>query len=462
MKIFFSLLLTFSLSLSADTIKFNHADSIYKRDTPSVKDTLLSYNSIIKNTTSSIVHISTSQKVHSNIQMQEFLEEFFGRRFSQKTPSQKKTMGLGSGVILSKEGYIVTNNHVIDKADEITVTIANTKKEYPAKIIGKDPKTDIAVIKIETKDELTPILLGDSSLLKVGDIVFAIGNPFGVGQSVTQGIISAQQKSSIGINEYENFIQTDASINPGNSGGALVDSRGALIGINSAILSKSGGNNGIGFAIEINMVENIVKKLINSGKIIRGYMGVKISDFNNDLNELYKNKIGALLVDVSESTPAYKAGLKRGDLVLKINKKIIKNASDLKNSIGLLEPGEKISLEYERDKKIYTTQLKLEDENKIYQNSEELLKGLKLLSLNQNIRFKYKIPTYIEGVLIQEVALNSEGYNKGLKEGDIIVQIENIKINSIDILKNTIKKYKNRYKRIYINRDGQIYMIAYK
>ena len=449
------------ITLSAEQINFKNAEQINKREAPKTANKVFSYSPVLKNTVHSIVHIATTQKVKRNLQMQQFLEEFFGRKFPQDNQS-RKAMGLGSGVVLSEDGYIVTNNHVIDQADEIIVTLTDSKKEYKAEIIGSDPKTDLAVIKIDIKNKLSPILMGDSSNLEVGDIVFAIGNPFGVGQSVTQGIISAQHKSGIGINEYENFIQTDASINPGNSGGALIDSRGALIGINSAILSRSGGNNGIGFAIEINMVKNVVQKLINKGKISRGYMGVQISDLHGNLDKLYKNSQGALLIDVNDNTPAQTAGLKRGDLILKINDYLIKNASDLKNYIGMLEPEVDIKIEYERNKKIYTTKLKLENQETSDDDKEELLSGLSLVPLNDNTRYQYRIPHMIEGVLVKDVLENSDADNQGIQKGDIIVQVENYKIDTIDTLKKVAKKYKGQYKRLYINRNGQIYMVAYK
>jgi len=461
MKKIFPFIIAFNMILAAQQIEFKHAEPVKNRELPQISNNILSYSPIIKNTVHSIVHIATTQKVKRNLQMQEFLEEFFGRKFPQNNPS-RKAMGLGSGVVLSQDGYIVTNNHVIDQADEIVVTLADTKKEYQAKLIGSDPKTDLAVIKIDTKDKLSPILIGDSSHLEVGDIVFAIGNPFGVGQSVTQGIISAQHKSGIGINEYENFIQTDASINPGNSGGALIDSRGALIGINSAILSRSGGNNGIGFAIEVNMVKNVVQKLIHKGKITRGYMGVQISDLHGNLDKLYKNSEGALLIDVNKNTPAQKAGLKRGDLIIKINDRLIKNASDLKNYIGMLEPEVDINIEYERNKKIHTTKLRLESQETMDGDKEELLSGLSLIPLNDNTRYQYRIPHTIEGVLVKDVKENSEADKQGIRKGDIIVQVENYNIDSIETLKKVVKKYKGQYKRVYINRNGQIYMVAYR
>ena len=284
-----------------------------------------------------------------------FFKEFFGRNFAIPQEKQKSS-SLGSGVIVSQDGYIVTNNHVVEDSDEIIVTLLESDKEYKAKIIGTDPKTDLAIIKIDASN-LRAIKIADSSKVAEGDIVFAIGNPFGVGGSTTQGIISGLNKDNIGLNQYENFIQTDASINPGNSGGALVDSRGALIGINSAILSRSGGNNGIGFAIPSNMTKDIAKRLIEDGKIERGFIGVMISNLTQEQKDLYKNKNGALLSSVEKGHPADEAGLKRGDLIIKVEDKEIKNANDLKNVIGSYAPDKSVEVTYERGGKISTAKI---------------------------------------------------------------------------------------------------------
>jgi len=448
--------LTLVAALSAADINFKQASST-KRVSPVKSDFILSYNNILAKTTPSIVHISTI-KTASEAQVPAYMHEFFGNQLQQ--PQRKQSAALGSGVVLSENGYIITNNHVIEGADEITVTLPNSAKEYQATLIGTDPKTDLAVIKIETNDKLIPIALADSSKLKVGDIVFAIGNPFGVGQSVTQGIISAQHKSGIGINEYENFIQTDASINPGNSGGALVDSRGALIGINSAILSRSGGNNGIGFAIEVNMMKNIVKKLIKDGKVTRGYMGVQIGDITANLQNLYNSTKGALLVDVNLGTPAEKSGLKRGDLILKINSHSIKSASDLKNRVGMLEPGLVISIEYERNKKSYTTSLTLQNQDILNHVESEVLGGLNLSVINDTIRQKYRIPPQVEGLLVTKVKPGSEAMKQGIRQGDVIIQVQEYQTNDITALKAVLKEYKGEYKRVFISRAGRIYVVA--
>lgn len=452
-----------TLALSASSISFNNAPEVTMRTMPAGKQTILSYNDAIKEATASIVFISTKENARQIPQIHPFFEQFFGQG---RIPREfQPRQGLGSGVIISSDGYIVTNNHVIDNADEISVSISKDSTEYTAKVIGKDPKSDLAVIKIETKKELPAIMMGYSDTLEIGDVVFAIGNPFGVGQSVTHGIISAQHKDSVGINEYENFIQTDAPINPGNSGGALVDSRGALIGINSAIMTRSGGNNGIGFAIEVDMVRNITKQLIESGSIARGYLGVSIANLDKELRELYKSSKGAMIVQVSPDSPAEKAGLQRGDLITKIDHKSVESAAALKNIIGEYKPDSTIAVVFERDGRLKTLKLKLGDlgTDQLYaQPDTSLLEGLQLSNLDAQTRYSYRIADDIEGVLITEVDVESEAYDQNLRRGDVIVQIEKHLTPDIAALSKVLKKYKDKYKRFYINRGGRIFVTAIK
>ena len=452
------------VTLFGANIDLEYASKDIKRISPTKTDQIFSFNSSIKHSVNSIVNISTNKKLRfaQNNQMGDMLNDpffrrFFGRGFGQDLPKERIQRSLGSGVILSQNGYIVTNSHVIENADEITVSVGDDQKEYKAKLIGKDPDSDLAVIKIEAKG-LVPIKLGYSSNLLVGDIVFAIGNPFGVGQSVTQGIVSALNKNMVGINRYENFIQTDAPINPGNSGGALVDSRGALIGINTAILSRSGGNNGIGFAIPVKMVKNIVKKLIEDGKVTRGYLGVSIEDINKELVPVYKHKKGALILDVGEDTPAQKSGLKRGDLVYGINGKKITNAKELQSTIGSFKPKEKITLNIERDKKNIDIKIVLgsRDSLNTITANKELLGGLFLNELtNENIA-KFRLQKNSKGVLIIDVKPNSEAEKVGFQAGDIIIQIESDEIESLSDIEKALNKYKDNAKRVYINRYGRI------
>jgi len=456
------LTLVLSLTLSAATINFKESPKDPRRVTPNREGSILSYHNSIKNTTDSIVHIATTQRdVEKMInKMHPYFEQFFGPQFAPK--KAPKRHGLGSGVIVSKDGYIITNNHVIDDAEEIIVNLPGHTKEYKAKLVGKDPKSDIAVIKINANG-LRPATMGSSSNLKVGDVVFAIGNPFGVGQSVTQGIISANHKNSIGINEYENFIQTDASINPGNSGGALVDSRGALIGINTAIITRSGGNNGIGFAIEIDMVKNIAKRLIADGSIERGYLGVGIDNLTPKLGKFYTRQKGAIVSEVYPDTPAERAGLKRGDLVIEVNGEPVDSAAALKNRIGMQSPDDKVSITYERDKALHTTSVKLQKLNNIALNdASTLLEGLELSELDENTRRIYRIPNNIEGILITSVAEESDAAKQGLKRGDIIIQVEQSSVESMEDLKEILATYKANYKRVYINRVGRVFVVALK
>nr|WP_281951640.1 DegQ family serine endoprotease [Nitrosophilus kaiyonis] len=457
-----------ALILSAATITFNEAPKEFKRVMPQGdKNVVLSFYDAIKEAKESVVNISTKKRVKtpnfagSPFFNDPFFRQFFGPLFKDRIPKDRIQRSLGSGVIISQDGYIVTNNHVINDADEITVTIPGSDKEYKAKIIGKDPLTDIAVIKIDAKN-LKPIKLGDSSKLKTGDIVFAIGNPFAVGETVTQGIVSGLNRSNVGINTYENFIQTDAAINPGNSGGALVDSRGALVGINSAIITRSGGNNGIGFAIPVNMMKDVVKKLVEKGKIERGYLGVIIEDLKGSLKEVYKHKYGAVIVDVAKDSAAQKAGLKRGDLILEVDDKKVDDANELKTLIGSKAPGEKVKIKYERNKKVYTTIVTLKQRPESSKESvESETYGLELKNLDDNTRRLYNIPKDIEGVLVTEVTPESKAEKAGFKRGDIIEAIEDMDIKNIDDFKKAIKKYKGP-KRVYINRQGYPLILVLK
>lgn len=398
-KIFLSLSL--ASALFAASINFNESTATANRVNPAAGNAVLSYHDSIKDAKKSVVNISTSKTITranrpsplDDFFNDPYFKQFFDFDFPQRKGKNDKEVvsSLGSGVIISKDGYIVTNNHVVDDADTITVNLPGSDIEYKAKLIGKDPKTDLAVIKIEANN-LSAITFTNSDDLMEGDVVFALGNPFGVGFSVTSGIISALNKDNIGLNQYENFIQTDASINPGNSGGALVDSRGYLAGINSAILSRGGGNNGIGFAIPSNMVKDIAKKLIEKGKIDRGFLGVTILALQGDTKKAYKNQEGALITDVQKGSSADEAGLKRGDLVTKVNNKVIKSPIDLKNYIGTLEIGQKISLSYERDgeNKQASFILKGEKENPKGVQSD-LIDGLSLRNLDPRLKDRLQI-----------------------------------------------------------------------
>lgn len=460
----------FAVNLFSQTITFNTLEKNPQRVVPNNAQQIFSFHDLIKDSVNSVVNIAAKKHVTrtSNIPSQmlndPFFRKFFGEEFDNLFNENRIQRSLGSGVIISKDGYIVTNNHVIDNSDEVIVTLSGDKTEYPAKVIGKDADSDLAVIKIEAKN-LNPIVFAHSSDLKIGDVIFAIGNPFGIGESISQGIISALNKNRVGINRYENFIQTDASINPGNSGGALVDSRGALIGINSAIISRSGGNDGIGFAIPVDMVKNVVTKLIEDGKVTRGYLGVIIDDLSPDLQKIYNKKEGALVLDVEKDTPADKFGLKRGDLIYKINDTLIKDRVDLQNVVGAFKPKQKIVLEIERNKKDMTVVIVLGDRTTVTAeapNTKSVLGGLKLIQIDETITQQFRLPRNYDGVMIKDVEPKSTAERVGFQAGDVIIQIEDVEIRKISDVNSAIKKYDNVNKRVYVNRFGQTILFVIK
>ena len=458
-----------SISLLAGTISFENAPTQPKHKLPNGKNEILSFHEILKNSMNAVVNISTKTIVqNSQAQNRLFNDPFFQEFFAQRIEPQNQTPtkrdnALGSGVIISKDGYIVTNNHVLDDADEISVTIKGRDKIYLAKVVGKDKDSDLAVIKIDAKN-LKPIKLSHVDDIKLGDVVFAIGNPFGVGQTVTQGIVSALNKNHVGINKYENFIQTDASINPGNSGGALIDSRGVLIGINAAILSQTGGNHGIGFTIPIDMVRNVVTKLIEKGKVSRGYMGVEISKITPELKNLYTHTEGAIITNIQPNSPAKKAGLLRNDLIYAINGKKVKNQSTLQRMITALNPNDMILINIERNKEEITKELSLssiEISNKSSNHYIEI-EGLRLSELTDETKYKYQISANISGVFIEGVLERSQSEISGFLAGDILIQIENRPIKNLKDAKEAFELYKNQTKRIYVNREGYILLLVTK
>ena len=444
--------------LVGNSISLENAPKNPKHRLPTNQNEILSFSSILKNSMNAVVNISTRKINYQGNINRRFFEEFFG----QQIPPQKSNNSLGSGVIISKDGYIVTNNHVVDGADEISVTINHRDREYIAKVIGRDKDSDLAVIKIDAKN-LEPIVFSNSKDIKLGDVVFAIGNPFGVGETVTQGIISAVNKYGMGINKYENFIQTDASINPGNSGGALIDSRGALIGINSAIISSSGGNNGVGFSIPVNIVRNVVTKLILNGRVDRGFMGVSISKVTKELKNIYNHKDGVIITDIQNNSPAQRANLYRGDLIFAINGKRVKTPHELQQIVTSYRPNDIITISIERDGQNIEKNLKLTNlsgDRVSLGSIDRSFDGLYLNRLNSQNRKKFQIPQQIEGIVVTKVDINSQAYIDGFSAGDIIIQIENQPINTINDVVKALKIYKNRPKRVYINRRGTTLLIV--
>ncbi|MDH5784551.1 MAG: Do family serine endopeptidase [Chromatiales bacterium] len=305
----------------------------------------VSYAEAVEVAAPAVVNINTSKRVVQSSPL--FNDPFFKRFFGESLgigPREREENSLGSGVIVNANGYILTNNHVIEGADSIQVTLRDGRSA-DAKLVGSDPEADLAVLKIESKN-LPVITLGDADALRVGDVVLAIGNPFGVGQTVTLGIVSATGRSSLGINTFENFIQTDAAINPGNSGGALITARGELIGINTAIFSKSGGSQGIGFAIPMSLAKNSMAQIVEKGYVSRGWLGVEIQELTPQLAESFglKSESGIIIAGVLRNGPADQGGLLPGDIVTHINDQPIESGHDALNTIGQTQPGDRITL----------------------------------------------------------------------------------------------------------------------
>ena len=400
---------------------------------------------MLKRVTPAVVNIATSGTVP--IQGNPLFDDPFFRHFFEQPsqPRHRKTQSLGSGVIVdAKKGYIITNNHVIDKADEIKVTLSNGET-YQAKLIGTDPDSDVAVIQVNAK-KLTAIPLANSEKHNVGDFVVAIGNPFGLGQTVTSGIISAMERSGLGIEGYENFIQTDASINPGNSGGALVNLRGELIAINTAIYSKSGGSQGIGFAIPINMAHDIMQQLIAHGEVKRGRLGAQAQDLTPQLAQAFNIQFrrGAVVSHVEKGSPADLAGLKSGDIVTEINDKAVRNADMLRNNMGLLRIGQTVKMKVLRDKKTLTLTATVAEQDELKENikGEKLHAHLSGTEL-QNIPSDSKLYGRIEGVIISDVESDSPAARTGLRRGDIITSANRKNIKNISELQTAIAKNKS-------------------
>jgi len=451
--------------MSEDSIKA--AEEFSDRVMPNDRsDVVLSYNQAIKFAKRGVVNISTKRRIKArglkNSAMNDpFFRDYFGENLGSYLPKEKLERSLGSGVIISKDGYILTNNHVIDGASEIMVTLPTDGNEYIAKIVGKDIRSDLAVIRINIK-ELNPLKFANSSKLLVGDLVFAIGNPFGMGESVSQGIISGVNKSGLGINEYEDFIQTDAAINPGNSGGALIDSRGHIVGINCSLGTKVANYSGIGFAIPSNMAKKIANDLIIKGRIDRGYLGISINNLQKELFSLYGKNYGAVIVSVDKHGVAYKSGLRRGDLIIGINGRKIVNAKILKNEIGNKEPNDIIRVDIVRDgkRKAYNVKLGRLSLMNTPMSGARVFEGLVLDQLTPSERKKNRLDSDVTGIVVAKVIADSKAQGDGFMVGDIIMQVEDIDILDINDLKRAYKLYKKRTKRVYITRRGYMKILV--
>jgi serine protease Do len=355
-----------------------------------------------------------------------------GQRRGQPQPEGRlpRLSGQGSGVVVTADGVIITNSHVVEGADQIEVQLHGAKDRLKATLVGADPKTDLAVLRIEAKG-LKPIGFADCDKVRVGDLAFAIGNPFGVGQTVSMGIVSAIGRGDVGIVDYEDFIQTDASINPGNSGGALVDSLGRLIGINTAIFSRSGGNVGIGFAVPSSLAKRITDQLVGGGKVVRGYLGVQIGEVTPELARKFgvAAGAGALVAEVIDDAPAAKAGMKAGDVILRLGDQVVPDARNLRMQVAALQPGSEVELTVHRDGREERLRLTIGElpgeQVAAGVNGEENGRiGVVLQDLTVQVRQQSGIPAKVQGALITQIEDGSRAERAGLRPGMVLTEVE--------------------------------------
>lgn len=417
---------------------------------------------MLKETLPAVVNISARGEVsvpNNPLLNDPFFRFFFDLPRQAPKERTRKTQSLGSGVIFNaKEGLIVTNHHVIQQAKEISVTL-NDGRQLNAQLVGSDPEADIAVIKV-TPESLTQVPLANSDELQVGDFVVAIGNPFGLNQTVTSGIVSALGRSGLGIEGYEDFIQTDASINVGNSGGALVNLRGELVGINTAILAPNGGNVGIGFAIPANMVKSLVNQILEHGEVRRGLLGVTTQDFTPDLAEAFgvQNIKGALVTEISPGSAAEKAGIQSGDILVGINGRKVNSASDMRNQIGLLRAGSDVKLTVYRNGVKLSVKAKLAVPEALKVAGDELHPNFAgaILGVSEQLNERYGRP----GIVVMSVQNRSPAWSTGLREGDFIPSVNRRPVSNVDEMAKAIEG--SRTVLLNIRRGREAFFIVIK
>ena len=464
------------LSQATYAIERGQADASYEHLTLA-NDLSQAFQHVARSMRPSVVSISSIKRVEVRqpqvrqfgSEMPEEFRRFFGGddffdRFFFEMPSNPRGFsqrGLGSGVIVSSDGYILTNNHVVQGADEVTVTLSDDR-QLSAEVVGTDEATDVAVLKVESNG-LHPAKLGDSSELQVGQWSLAIGSPFGLDQTVTAGIVSAVGRANVGITDYEDFVQTDAAINPGNSGGPLVNLRGEVIGINTAIASRNGGYQGIGFAIPSNMARHVMESIIEDGEVTRGYLGALIQDLNDDLAESFgfDSSKGVLIGDVVEDGPAAKAGLKPGDIVVRFNGKKVASANQLRNAVAATDPNSEMEIEIYRDGRrkdltVSIAQLDAEHQGRFSLGAatDDQL-GMKVETLTPEMARKFNYDANEPGVIVAEVDPDSLAARGGIRPGDVMVAVGSKAIESIADFREAIgDSDPQKGIRLQVKRDG--------
>jgi len=422
-----------------------------------------SFSKLVENASPSVVNINVVKVVKGGgipplpFGPDDPFRDFFDRYFGGQLPKEFKQRGLGTGFVIDSEGYILTNNHVVEQADELVVRLEDDK-EYDAKIIGRDSKTDLALIKIEPKTPLVPLPMGDSDKLQVGDWVVAIGNPFGLGNTVTAGIVSAKYRQ-IGAGPYDNFIQTDASINPGNSGGPLLSTSGEVVGINSAIFSQSGGSIGIGFAIPINMAKSLLPQL-KTGKVVRGWLGVMIQGITPELRDTLalKDDKGALVSDVAPNSPAYKGGIKRGDVIISFDGKEIAESSNLPSIVASTPIGNTVTVEVLRKGGKKSLDIKIEelkDEEAATETGEEKPHlGIAVREITPELADRMGLSER-HGIVVVQVERNSPAEEAGIAPGDIILEVGQVPIGNVADLNKKIADSKSGDTILFLVKRGE-------
>ena len=431
---------------------------------------------VVRKVLPTVVNISSSKVVKTRTgfsgQMPDELRQFFGGepqgRFN--APREQREQGLGSGVIVSPEGYILTNNHVVEEATDVKVTLSD-KREFKARVIGTDPKTDIAVLKIDASG-LQPIVVGDSSKVQIGDYALAVGNPFGVGKTVTMGIVSATGRAGLGIEDYEDFIQTDAPINPGNSGGALVNDRGELVGINTAILAHgpegSQGNQGIGFAVPVNLARTVMDEILKSGKVTRAYLGILPQDVTPTIAKAFgvKEAAGALVGDVTPNSPAERAGLLKGDIILQLNGKPVEDANQLRMTISMMSPDTGVNLKVlrngaERDFAVKLAELPVKEAS-VGENPNGAkgdLAGISVEDLDASTARQLGVPSNTAGVVVTDISPSSPAVDSGLRRGDVIQEVNRKPVHNTADFEAAMRGAKDQT-LLLVNRQGSTLYVA--
>ncbi len=436
-----------------------------------MEETSRAFSEIVRAVSPAVVNISSTKVIKKQpTPFDEFFDFLYP--FPDGRGKRWKEQSLGSGVIVSPDGYIVTNNHVVEQADEIKVILID-KKSFKAKIVGSDPKTDIAIIKIDAKG--LPVLpWGDSERLQVGEFVLAIGNPFGLSHTVTMGIISAVGRADVGITDYENFIQTDAAINPGNSGGPLVNIKGELIGINTAIFSKTGGYQGIGFTVPSNMVRIVMDQLIKQGKVTRGWLGITIQELTPEIAQKFglKQSEGALVSDVAKGSPAHRAGMARGDIILEFNGKKVRDVATLRNMVAQSKVGSQVEIKVLRRDREITLKANIMElptemgdvvpsSSNSMDMSDSALSGITVMDINAAIAKQLGIDRDEKGVVIVKIEHGSSAEDAGLRKGDVVQEIDRQRINGLnDFNKATSKIRTEDTVLLFVNRSGRKFYVA--